>query len=485
MHNENRNIRFGTNSIDRVVINNAGNVGIGTTNPQSLLHMHRNTVGDTRIQITNTSAGSTINDGLVMGIDSTNNSYLINQEPTRNFAIGTGAANATQIYLSSTGNVGIGSTNPVNALTVNGNVNISGTLTAGTITGGGSSGTGISSAAGVLIQTTSPANIALNTNNQNRMIITGDGNIGIGITTPTKSSFVHINSPLVDNVNILFTDINNNINNNFILPIYGGNYNISKVLNSTGEYSYISFLSGTTTIYISQSMVVDIFMIGGGGAGAYNTGGAGGSGAAIIAINQTIPSGSYVVTVGAGGVITTTNGANGGDGGDSSIGSLYVAKGGGGGGYGSGSPSVTGSVGGSSGGAGAIQGNPAGGLTSPNPSSANVVGGTTGISPTTTSTYVVLGNKGGNTVPWSTANYYDMVNGGGGGGIGAAGTNGTNSSPGTGGAGAYQVLINGAYYNFKNHFCGDTNFGVDIGTGDCYIVAAVVVVVLKVVVVPR
>lgn len=69
-------------------------------------------------------------------------------------------------------------------------------------------------------------------------------------------------------------------------------------------------------------------MIGGGSCGTGETGLAGGgAGACIVAINQTLPTGSCVVNVGAGG---NSSGANGADSSISVNGNVrYLAKGGG------------------------------------------------------------------------------------------------------------------------------------------------------------
>ena len=128
------NIALNTNSLNRMIISSDGNIGIGTTtpvaaleirggrlilpeatgrigigttNPQSLLHLHRNDTGDVRLQLTDTNSGFTTSDGLVIGKDSTNNAYIVNQEANANMAIGTGSSSASQIYITSTGRVGI------------------------------------------------------------------------------------------------------------------------------------------------------------------------------------------------------------------------------------------------------------------------------------------------------------------------------------------------------------------------------------------
>ena len=203
----------------------------------------------------------------------------------------------------------------------------------------------------------------------------------------------------------------------------------------------------------------DILMIGGGG-GASSRGG-GGAGACIVAIGQTLPAGSCVVSVGNGGSYQDNNytGANGSDS-FITVGGAdrYRAKGGG-----TSRPSVSGPL---SGGCGAgpdenqYYGNQLGSIAV----STNVVvlssGSTSNIGPCISSTFAVLGNAGGNngTVANTTS--------GSGGGIGTAGVTG-----GKGGDGLYQITLAGAVtpINFRGYFAnGGNNFGVLFG-GNYYI----------------
>jgi hypothetical protein len=195
----------------------------------------------------------------------------------------------------------------------------------------------------------------------------------------------------------------------------------------------------------------DILMIGGGGSDQHGYCG-GGAGACIVAINQTLPAGGYIVVVGAGGGFNT-------NGSDSYIynqnNSVYRYLAAGGGrvfqGY-----SVTGTNGGCGSGGGYNVDNVvrSGGAAV----STNVVNGVGNIGPSITSTYAVLGNKGGDNAAIGVANT------GGGGGIGAAGVN-----AGKGGDGRYFININGTNYNFRNYFAnGGNDFGVQDGTSGNY-----------------
>jgi len=230
---------------------------------------------------------------------------------------------------------------------------------------------------------------------------------------------------------------------------------VCMIFNNANQISQLTIPTGGATC--------DIFMIGGGGGGGNNCAGGGGAGACIIAINQKINAGTYNISVGAGGIGGKTNNTRGSNGSDSLIGSLYVAKGGGGGA--GGWENAIGNTGGCGG------GNACNGVystTNSSVSTANVVNGSTNISPSTTTTYSVLGNIGGSTQAYN--GNLTFLNGGGGGGIGIAGTNGTNSACGSGGNGVYQVIINNTTYNLRSHFTNNGTFGVlDGSTGNYYI----------------
>ena len=156
-------------------------------------------------------------------------------------------------------------------------------------------------------------------------------------------------------------------------------------------------------------------MIGGGGGGgaAYSGGGAG---SCIVALNQTLSAGTCVINVGAGQVSLNDNEMGTGEQSVISVNGTarYVAKGGGRAGN---SIIPTGADGGCGGGAKFISGSVSyGGI----PLNTNVVNGIT-TGPVITSTYAVLGKKGGDD---NDTNNTTLV-GCGGGGIGTAGVNHT------------------------------------------------------------
>lgn len=284
------------------------------------------------------------------------------------------------------------------------------------------------------------------------------GNIGIGTSTNITNK-LQLYNDFTSSTTISIT--NNNIANNtpVITPTGTGTSTIGQITSSTDRF--MIFTAGTSSFTIPfEGITYDILMIGGGG-GAY-AGGGGGSGACIVAINQLLPVGECIVSVGGGGG-SSSNGI------DSSISvtvsgtttTRYLAKGGGAGGI---EASVA-SDGGCGGGANhnITAGNQSGGIAV----STNVVVNSSGIIITSgqniTETYAILGNDGGSNGTSINSSA------GSGGGIGAAGVTG-----GKGGDGLYQVTLTTTppiTLNFRNYFAnGSTTFGVQDGsTGNYYI----------------
>jgi hypothetical protein len=275
------------------------------------------------------------------------------------------------------------------------------------------------------------------------------GNVGIGTTNPTTD--LHLYDEVISDTKLTIQNNSLVVGLSTITPT-GGTFTTGQITSSVDQF--MIFTAGSSSFTVPEGgLNCDILMIGGGG-GSYL--GGGGAGACIVAINQTLPAGSCVVSVGAGGGIVPTGGTNGEDSYITVGGSdRYRAKGGGISPY---SLNANGNNGGCGGGA---YTNDSTLKSGGQPVNTNVVNGTT-TGPTLQTTYAVLGNAGGNNN--NLVNYSS----GGGGGIGTVGVAG-----GAGGNGTYQVTLTGAAtpINFRNYFAnGSTSFGVQDGnTGNYYI----------------
>jgi hypothetical protein len=116
---------FGTSNAERMRITSGGNVGIGTTNPNSKLHVN----GDMRTVLTSGVGGDT----LIAAISGVSNGYLISVDTSNNIThtwhTGT---NTPSLKITSGGNILIGTTTDAGVkLSVNGDIK-TGNLASGT-----------------------------------------------------------------------------------------------------------------------------------------------------------------------------------------------------------------------------------------------------------------------------------------------------------------------------------------------------------------
>ena len=338
---------------------------------------------------------------LIRGTSSDSNTDYKLGNYNGDFKIVSSVANtdADRINITSTGNVGIGTSSPANELHI-------------------------------FDSTTSATSLIIQNNNQ---IVTT--NITQGTSTVQAT-----------------TTVSNTVINELTPSFPGTNPNVHEAVSGSTTDRIMIFTnadaSHTFTIP-SGGLTCDILMIGGGGGGGNGFRNGAGAGACIVAINQTLPAGDYAVYVGQGGPSWSNRNTKGDDSYiyRNGLGYVYLARGG--------ADAISGwDVGGLQGGCGGgAGGNNARDTTKESGGAAlqtNVVNGSANIGPSITSTYAVMGNAGGNN---NTPSYNS---GGSGGGIGTAGV-----AAGKGGDGRYDVSINGTTYNFRSYFAnGGNGFGV-------------------------
>ncbi len=194
-------LTFRTNGTDRMYLNADGNLGIGVASPADLLHIYAS-AGTAAIRLAGAGVGTNTYriTGQLIGVSNTG------------FGIYDTTNSTYRLVIDGNGNVGIGTTTPVDLLTVQGNININynsadanyvrrtfatnhavgnrgANLWFGMVDGGGMTGmqivNGASSSSGYNSQfitfVTHEGGISVD----ERMRITSVGNVGIGTTSPS------------------------------------------------------------------------------------------------------------------------------------------------------------------------------------------------------------------------------------------------------------------------------------------------------------
>ena len=250
-NNGNFSIYDDTNTTYRMTIDSSGNVGIGTTSPDSLMHLSANTGATLTLESTDTAitANEVIgeidfysNDASGIGAASRGSISLISQDAAgagsmlfKTSNASTASEERMRIDASgnvgiSSGNVGIGTDSPTGDLTIGRNGNASGgnimlgsatnnTNKYGVITSAsynsstdtegfaaiatqGISGTNLVTIGGGIGEVDSATQVRLYTSSASgtragteRMRIDSSGNVGIGTTTPSSPLHIHTDDP--------------------------------------------------------------------------------------------------------------------------------------------------------------------------------------------------------------------------------------------------------------------------------------------------
>ena len=204
---ENSSMRFGTNNLERICILTNGNVGIGTNNPSSILHLHSsNTSGEVKMLLTDASTGITATSGFSIIKSGNDEGYIMNYS---NASIRFGTSNIERMCILNDGKIGIGTNSPTSLLHLHNSstTEIKINLTDNSTGIGTTDGFSIFKSSGNDGYLWNYENNALRfgTNNTERICILNDGKIGIGTNNP--SSILHLNNPIASGeVKILLTD---------------------------------------------------------------------------------------------------------------------------------------------------------------------------------------------------------------------------------------------------------------------------------------
>jgi hypothetical protein len=183
---EDRHLSIGTNGTETIRILATGRVGIGTYNPNKLLHLHEPTAGSScYLQVTDQAIGSGVNDGLLVGVDHIGWAYVVNQE---NAPLYLGANDYIRATILPDGDVGIGTTAPASRLHVHsiGPSSCYAQWTNGTTGDGSTDGLkiGLHIDGRTYIANRENTSLAILTNGTERMQIAANGNVGIGDNDP-------------------------------------------------------------------------------------------------------------------------------------------------------------------------------------------------------------------------------------------------------------------------------------------------------------
>jgi hypothetical protein len=206
---------FSTNNVERIRINTSGNVGIGTTSPNTKLQ-----INDTQMSVNietletlrlvrpvvpairnSTSAGIRIGSFEAGAFGRGRMDFCVSGSPNSGNAFGE-TPDVTVMTINANGNVGIGTTSPSEKLHISGTAaadNIRALITNSSTDGysslnlfdtnagvwrNGSAQTGYGGANSLNLGTINAHNVSIVTNNSSRLTINSSGNVGIGTTAP-------------------------------------------------------------------------------------------------------------------------------------------------------------------------------------------------------------------------------------------------------------------------------------------------------------
>lgn len=247
----------GTTMLDTsdTTLKNVSKIGIGTASPGYKLHLHENSSSESYQLFTNSTTGATTSDGFRIGIDSNENALIWHREAK---IIQFATSNDIKMVILANGNVGIGTTSPVEPLHVQFSNNTgadTGIVIKNTNTGTTANFAGLQTQAvnGAVLGTLASADYDawgvgtfagsqsnhptyLIANNAVKMTILANGNVGIGTNNPHGNLHIH-----GDNTRTIFGPVTANLAAQHRLEFWEG-----APTNSTDAHYAIEY-DGTTT----------------------------------------------------------------------------------------------------------------------------------------------------------------------------------------------------------------------------------------------
>jgi len=127
---------FSPSDVEKMRLTNAGDLGIGTSAPASLLEILKSQNADTSFRITNTNSGSSARANLTMSGQAANYQISVNNSYIQHYTASSipyqfWNGGTEKMRLASNGCLGIGTTTPAYTLTVNGNLYASNYISSG------------------------------------------------------------------------------------------------------------------------------------------------------------------------------------------------------------------------------------------------------------------------------------------------------------------------------------------------------------------
>ncbi|MDA7907086.1 tail fiber domain-containing protein [bacterium] len=266
--NSSDQFQFFTNNSKKMVIDSAGNVGIGTDSPSQKLTISQNatgtgqgipaTTGTTQNGILRLEAGGTYGECLDMGMNVATTYAWIQPVNKGNLAV-----NYNLALNPNGGNVGIGTTSPIYKLDVAGEVRANNLFRTTDGTNIGLFGSSVFASNVIGIGSSNAVPLVLGTGATERMRITSGGNVGIGTTSPDLS--LTVKAGVDSRLGGIGWESNDGVHEWSIDANNAGNFRIYKGTTAVARFdSSGNFGIGTTSPDYKLDVEGDISLVGSG-----------------------------------------------------------------------------------------------------------------------------------------------------------------------------------------------------------------------------